>query len=74
MNIAAGLGAFLVGAFLFIVVGILNPSIQFYVGGVFIAFLVFGLLAVFGNAIRETKKLDSEQKKGEGQSPPTTSN
>jgi uncharacterized membrane protein (GlpM family) len=73
MNIAAGLGAFLIGAFILITVGVLNPSIQFYIGGIFIAFLMFGIIAVYANAVRQTRKLETEQKKGDGQAAPAPS-
>jgi hypothetical protein len=72
MNAAGGLALFLLGAFALVVFGVLNPSIEFYTGGIFIALLMSGLFFAFANTIRQTKKLAAEQKEAEKQAKPAS--
>ena len=73
MQTAAGIGIFLVGSFVLIVAALLIPQIEFYIGGIFILLFIVGLFYVWGNTIRQSKKLEqahetSDQIESTGQS------
>lgn len=61
MKTAAGLLVFLLAAFVLLVVMLEVTSVEFYIGGVFVAALVAGVFYVGGNAIRQTKNLEEKE-------------
>ena len=52
---------FLLGAFALIIGFTSVASIQYYTGGVIIALFIAGVFYAWGNAIRQTRKLDQER-------------
>ncbi|MDH2900339.1 MAG: hypothetical protein PXY39_05160 [archaeon] len=57
MKIAAGIGLFLLGSFGLIVAALLIPQIEFYIGGIFILLFIVGVFYIWGNTIRQSRKL-----------------
>lgn len=58
MKIAAGIGLFLLGSFALIVVALLIPQIEFYIGGIFILLFIVGVFYIWGNTIRQSRNLE----------------
>lgn len=72
MNIASAIGLFLLGTFGFVIGMLRLPAYQSYTGGLLIALFIAGLLYVWGNAMRQTRKLvddQSQKKQAEAQHP-----
>jgi Ca2+/Na+ antiporter len=58
LETAAGIGLFLLGSFVLIVVALTIPQIEFYTGGIFILLFIVALLYAWGNTIRQSRKLE----------------
>jgi hypothetical protein len=66
MNTGIGLTLFFLGAFALIVAMVSIPSIQFYTGGAFVGLFMAGLFYAWGNAWRQTKRLEETQSSIQG--------
>ena len=61
MKTALGLFVFLLAAFGLLILLLEVPSIEFYIGGIFIAALMLGVFYVGGNTIRQTRNLAQKE-------------
>jgi hypothetical protein len=61
LNTGIGLALFFLGGFALIVAMVRIPSVEFYTGGAFIALFIAGLFYTWGNAWRQSKRLDENQ-------------
>ena len=61
MNPGIPLALFFLGAFALIVAMVSIPSAQFYTGGAFVGLFMAGLFYAWGNAWRQSKRLEETQ-------------
>jgi membrane-bound ClpP family serine protease len=61
LETTAGIALFLLGSFGLIVIALAIPQVEFYTGGIFILLFIVGLLYIWGNAVRQSLKLEKNK-------------